>query len=377
MSRAESRTIPAIVETGRITNVDIERWSVDAVSEHAGKHWFDIQVSSPYFHYMNGEGVYTVPEVGALVWVCSPSTGEFSAPFIMGFQAPHDEENESFRCGRQSYNPGDIILRTRDENFIVVRRGGVVQIGATPTAQRMYIPIQNLIRDFCENYELNTFGGELIWETKRDEETTTGDAMTTFNLLVKQLANDPLHIAELTIGSHGEDEPTTMKLVIWTDGTDQREAMITLELKNDGDVVWNIEKDHEMNVTGEMRTTVEGDISTTTSASWLLSADENIDAHAAKKAILTCENREVTAEKSYVLACDKPDSIKFGGPNATEPGVLGNQLVTVLNQICTVISNLQYVCSIPASPVPVVGAAAISGPQGNLSQILAQKVKLE
>ncbi len=60
MSIAESRTIPALVETGRITNVDIERWSVNAVSEHGGKHWFDMQVASPYFHYMNGEGIYTV-----------------------------------------------------------------------------------------------------------------------------------------------------------------------------------------------------------------------------------------------------------------------------------------------------------------------------
>ena len=374
MSIAENRTIPAIVETGRITNVDIERWSVDAVSEHGGKHWFDIQVSSPYFHYMNGEGAYTVPEVGALVWVCSPSTGEFSAPFIMGFQAPHDEDNESYRCGRQSYNPGDIVLRTRDENFIVVRRGGVVQLGATPTAQRMYIPIQNMIRDFCENYELNTFGGELIWETKRDEETKTGDALTKFNLLAKQKSDDPEHIAELTIGSHGEDEPTTMKLVIWSDGTKDRTAQIKLELKNDGDVVWNIEKDHEMNVTGEMRTTVEEDISTTTKKSWLLTASENVDVSASKQAVLTCDDRKVTANKSYVL---DSSNIKFGSSGATEPAVLGKELATVLQGICGVIAGLTYTCSIPATPVPVMGASAISGPQGQISNILAQKVKVE
>lgn len=371
--RAEDRTFPATVETCRITNVDITRWSVDAVTEHANKQLFDIQVMSPYFHYINGEGVYTVPEVGALCWVCFPSSGEFAAPFILGFQAPHDEVNESFQSGRQSYNPGDIVMRTRDENFIVLRRGGVIQVGATPTCQRMWIPINNLIRDFCENYELNTFGGELIWEVDRPEKSGDGAALAKFSLLAKQKADDPQYVAEMTVGSHGEGEPTTMKLVIWSDGTDDRTAQVMLEIKNDGDVVWNLEKNHEMNISGEMRTVVEKDISTETKASWVLSASENIDMYASGDASLQCSANTVKADSHTVDS----SAIKFGSASALEPGVLGLQLVTVLQAICTVIQNLQYTCAIPATPVPVIGAAAISGPLGQIAGILAQKVKLE
>jgi hypothetical protein len=369
MSQAESSTIPAIVETVRIVNVDIDRWSVDAVSEHGNKHFFDIQVASPYFHFMNGEGIYTVPEVGALAWVCSPSSGPRSAPFIMGFQAPHDEDNDSFQCGRQSFVPGDIVLRTRDENFIIIRRGGVVQIGATPTAQRMYIPVQNMIRDFCENYELNAFGGELTWITERDEKTTDGSALTKLSILAKQKADDPKHIAELTIGSHGEDDSVTMKLLVWSDGTKEREAQVMLQVTNEGDVTWDVENDVTMNISGEMRTVVEKDISTETKASWLLSASENVDIYASKELKVECDDSTLKA-KSHVV--DSSD-IKLGGSGATEAAVLGDMLVSTLDKMCIVISAL--VCTAPGAPVG--GATAISAVQGTLSTILAQSVKVK
>lgn len=372
--KAESTVLPAIIETCRIVNVNIETWSVNVMTEHGGKYEEDIQIMSPYFHYHNGEGMYVVPEVGALAWVCFPSTGDGAAAFILGFQAPHDEDHDSYACGRQSFNPGDIVLRTRDENFIVVRRGGVVQIGATPTAQRMYIPIQNVIRDFCENYELNTFGGELIWETKRDEETTSGDALTKFSLLAKQKADDPLHIAELTIGSHGEDEPTTMKLLIWSDGTKERAIKVQLAIKNDGDVVWDVEKDYVMNVGGEILITAEGDISHLTKANYVVSADENIEVSSSKKHEVVCENSVIQAGKSHVV---DSAAIKLGSAQAIQPAVKGTDLVTVLNQICTVISTLTYQPTGAPSPVPVIGAIAIAAPQATLTNILAQKVKLE
>jgi hypothetical protein len=43
---SEDRYFPAYVESVRIVNVNIDSWSVDAVSEHANKKFFDIQVMS-------------------------------------------------------------------------------------------------------------------------------------------------------------------------------------------------------------------------------------------------------------------------------------------------------------------------------------------
>lgn len=369
-SVSESRFGPATVETVRITNVNIEDWSIDCVSEYGNKNYFDIPVMSPYFHYANGEGIYVVPEVGAMGWLCIPSSGRRAGPFLLGFQAPHDEDNDSFRCGRQTFTPGDIVLRTRDENFLTLRRGGVVQIGATPTAQRMYIPINNVIRDFCENYELNTFGGELLWKTVRPDKSDKGDGKTKLSILAKQKSDDPKHIAELSMGSHEGDDALTMELKIWSDGTKNREIKVTLQITNTGDVYWDIQQDYITRVKGEMQTLVEKDTYFETKENFIVDAAKQIDLSADTKYLLSCDASEVTAKSNFVVDCS---SIKLGSAGASEPAILGNQLVTVLNAICTVI-NAGIICVAPGSPA--VGAA-ISSAQGMISGILAQKVKVE
>lgn len=217
-SMTESEWLGAEVETARIINVNIESWSVDCIAEHANKRYFDIQVMSPYFHFANGEGIYVQPEVGALCWICVPSSGRFAAPFVLGFQSAFDTDFNNFRGGRQTLNPGDIMMRTRDENFLILRRGGVLQVGATPVCQTMYVPIGNVIRHFCEQYELNTFGGVLEWKNTRTDETADGEVLTTLTLKVKEKVSTPEHDVLLTIGSHGDGAPTRLLLEVMDSG---------------------------------------------------------------------------------------------------------------------------------------------------------------
>lgn len=376
-SIADGNFNPAYVEKVRVINVNNVDWTVNVVTFEAGKRHFDVQVMSPYFHYDNGEGMYVMPEVGALGWICYPSSGGFDTPFLLGFAAPFDEGSASFRSNRQTLQPGDMMMRTRDENFVIVRRGGVVQLGATPTAQRIYVPVRNFIRDFCENYQLFTFGGELTWITERDDKTETGDAPTTFRLKAKEKANDKEHIAELTIGSHEGDEHLTMKLVIWTDGTEDRETRVTLQITDEGDVTWDIERDWTQNIIGKMTQRVTEEISIETEKSYKLSAKKNIEVTSDADHKVTCANSEVKADEHKV---DAPKIFLGGG--ASEPGVLGDTLVGVLKDICSVISKLEFTDTHgPAPPgpgkLPVLGAAAISGPQGKLDTILAQITKIE
>ena len=79
-------------------------------------------------------------------------------------------------------NPGDIGMTTRDGNFIMLRRGGIVQLGATAMAQTVYIPIRNYIKQFCENYELHTLGGDVEWRVDRVESDPSGQAPSTYLL---------------------------------------------------------------------------------------------------------------------------------------------------------------------------------------------------
>lgn len=341
---------PAAVETVRVVNVNIEDWSVDCVSELGNKRYFDIQVASPYFHFVNGEGVYVMPEVGCMAWLCKPSTGRFSTPFLMGFQAPFDTDHVSYRSGRQTLNPGDIMLRTRDENFLVLRRGGVIQIGATPTAQRIYVPLQNMIRDMCENYQLFSFGGEMKWVTERDDKTDDGSVPTRLEIHAKQKANDPLHVADLTIGSHEEDDTLILKLVVWTDGTKEREAQVRLDITNDGNVTWNVENDWNLTAAQNIiLKALEGDYSVTTDKGKMTwSSKDNMKMTSQGDWNVEAKGAKIKADNIINLDSSK---IRLGGSDARYSAVKFEALETFLEALIGVIMGL--VCASTGAPIGV------------------------
>lgn len=352
-SVSSQRYVPATVETGRIVNVNIRDWTVDAVSEHGDKKFFDIQVSAPYMHFTNGEGIYCMPEVGAMCWICKPSDGTFSAAFVMGFQAIHDEEEDSFRNGRQSLNPGDLMMKTRDENFLILRRGGVVQVGSTPLAQRIYIPIGNAIKDFCENYELHTLTGDLVFENFRTEETTTGDVITKMTLGVREKAKDPQHIATLSIGSHGEGDPTTLWLGITESGEDSAELKIELKMTKEGDVEWTVRKNFTLTVDGDHTTTVGGARSAAVTGDDSVTA-KNISMEASVDALLKAAVN-ATMEATGGIATVKGKTLAkvdaqlvHLGEGAAHPVPYGDVVLSAITGIYNTLLTMQS--SAPGSP---------------------------
>jgi len=367
LSVAEGEWKPASVETCRIINVNIEQWSVDCVSEHGNKRFFDIQVMAPYFHFLNGEGIYAQPEVGALCWVCVPSSGRFAAPFVMGFQSAHDDDFDSFQGGRQALNPGDIMMRTRDENFLILRRGGVVQIGATPTAQRFYLPIRNFIKDFCENYELFTFGGELTWLTQRDDQTTDGKALTTLTFKVKEHADNKLQIATLSIGSHGDSDKTTLKLEINDSGDDGNKVMVSLAITKEGDVGWTLEKGFAIEAKENVQiTSLEKDITVKAAKGQVLVQANKAATMKSDTDAATVEGQTMAVLKSGTKAMLDAPMMHLGN-GAASPLVKGDMLVSLLGTLITQIST--FACGPPGSPV--VAAPAIASLSGQLSGLLS------
>lgn len=203
---------PALSLQAKITNVNMVNWTVDVVSQF-DRHWFsDIQVLSPYLHPNNGEGIYVMPEVGAVCQICVPS--DSSPPYVLGFLAPMETSggnqlqdpsdpssasttapdgtqtadpdagtssdapagtrsrggstpspnvDASFAAGRPPSQPGDIVMRTRDGNFLILHRGGVLSYGSTELAQRIYIPIGDKILDVSKDYTHQNIGGTIHW----------------------------------------------------------------------------------------------------------------------------------------------------------------------------------------------------------------------
>jgi hypothetical protein len=193
---------------GRIININLVKWTVDVIAQFDRKKYFNIQVGSPYLHHANGEGFYVMPEVNATVMVCLPS--DSTAPFVQCFimptetmnasaddaplgttqhaQAPANPTDSSFAGGRPQAQSGDIVVRTRDNNFVILHRGGVLQIGSTPLAQRIYIPLNNLIMDVAENYEHQNSGGAILWGIQEGPSQSTYP--TTFMQTFRVFAGD-------------------------------------------------------------------------------------------------------------------------------------------------------------------------------------------
>ena len=214
---------PARIVQGKVTNFNLTKWTVDIVGQFDRTRYFNIQVGSPYLHHSNGEGFYVIPEVNATAMVCIPS--DSSAPFVICFvmaaetvdasapDAPQgtsshgapvaNPTDSSYSGGRPPANPGDIWVRTRDDNFVVLRRGGVLQIGATELAQRIYIPLNNQIIDVSQNYEHNNSGGTIAWGIQVGPSLTQYPA--TFMQTLRVFANDAA--ADIKIASGNVTNP--------------------------------------------------------------------------------------------------------------------------------------------------------------------------
>ena len=208
---------------GKVTNYNLTKWTVDIVGQFDRTRYFGIQVGSPYMHHSNGEGFYCIPEVNATVMVCLPS--DSSPPFVICFvmasetvdtstaDAPQgtsshgapaaNPTDSSFYGGRPPANPGDIWMRTRDDNFVVLRRGGVLQLGATELSQRIFIPLNNQIIDVSQNYEHLNAGGTIAWGIQVGPSTTQYPA--TYMQTLRVFAND--NFADIKIAAGNVTNP--------------------------------------------------------------------------------------------------------------------------------------------------------------------------
>jgi hypothetical protein len=242
----------AMIIEGKVVDVNTTLWTVDVISQFDQKWFLNVQLASPYQHSNRGEGIYVVPEIGAKCHVCIPSDGP--PPFVLDFimpsesipdatteDAPNGTEGSSsstFAGGRVKAKPGDIIMRGRDGNFIILHRGGVLQIGASELAQRIYIPLKNLICDISQNYRHYNSGGSHNWfiasaESESNPPTIhketyrllVGDARATIRVAhgpLKDVVAEPADGAtsdlnQLGIGV-GNDNPIVVEVVIAPDG---------------------------------------------------------------------------------------------------------------------------------------------------------------
>ena len=209
---------PAYIHEARVLNINFVNWTVDVQTQFDQKFFFDIQVGSPYMHPNKGEGFYVVPEVNAKCLVCIPSDGP--PPFVLAFIMPMESKDvpaddqtagsggtdgATFAGGRKRAKPGDIIMRGRDGQFVVLHRGGVLEIGASPVAQRIYIPLKNVITDISQNYEHHNSGGSINWGISSS--STDDNPETQFTQTFRLFANDEKADIRVAVGNVKQPTP--------------------------------------------------------------------------------------------------------------------------------------------------------------------------
>ena len=243
---------PAMIVEAKVVDLNPVLWTVDCISQFDQKWFLNIQVGSPYQHSKRGEGIYVMPEIGAKCHVCVPSDN--CPPFLLDFIMPQEsiqdatsadapdgtEEatDSTFAGGRLRAKPGDIIMRGRDGNFVILHRGGVLQIGASELAQRIYIPLRNLVSDISQNYRHYNTGGSINWFLASGESDTNpstirketyrllaGDEKATIRVAygpLKDVVPEPQdgsqsNLSQLGIGTE-EDGPIVLEVTIAPDG---------------------------------------------------------------------------------------------------------------------------------------------------------------
>lgn len=351
-------TVGAFVESGRVLDVDIDNFTLTVTTQYSKKPQSGITWASPYTHFVNGEGVYCMPEVGSLCWICFPSDG--NRPFVLGW-APAGDEGD-FRSRRKSMNPGDIFLGTRDENFLILRRGGIVQIGGGPLSQRMYLPVSNTIRDICENYNLKTLGGELNWITERTENDTDGQRPTKLTLTAREKAEDREPIAQLQVGSHGSGDKTILSILIKESGQQGAATQISLTLSKEGDLQFVVKKDVEWKVDGKFSIQAKQDITLKSDAKISLEGGSTVEIKGSSGVTIKATVGNVDISGTIVQMGSK---VMVG--NSPQPVALAIPLLTWLathfHQITAPIPGSPTTPPIVPPPIPAITSTTLLASQ--------------
>jgi len=226
---------PVRMINGMVVSVDRLKWTCKVKTDFHSNP-VDAEIM-PVYMGGAGNGLFYLPEVGSHVYLAYPSHKKM--PIIIGGSVLPDETvdgdgsidddgklkedgespSPSFLGNRPVLNEGDIMMSSEGGNFLIMREGGVVEIGSSQVARRYYVPISNFIRDFCSTYEMNAAGGQMSWSRRRGE-TTWGTIKQTdssgeeidvhktpveFNLDIKEFAEEP-PIISLKMGRIAEED---------------------------------------------------------------------------------------------------------------------------------------------------------------------------
>jgi hypothetical protein len=338
---SSSRFSPFYCEKAVVTDVNRKTWTCAVETMHSGKTHRDLQWASPYHDYHGGAGIHFMPEVGTHCYVALPVDN--TPAFVMCFIAPPavisaegddpvrstsspegSSTDVSYQSQRPDMNPGDIAMTTRDGNFIILRRGGILQLGATPLAQRIVVPVRNFVHDFFENYELAGPAGDVTWLVDRPELDPAGKAPCSWTFHLNEFATDKnatVRVRHLPLADAGKKK-TAWEISVAANGIDRNTGKVssptyTMMVLTTGAVTEMIGADRSVEIKGDDTLTISGKQTTTVKGDSKLAA-KNITLEASANATVVGK------------------AVKLGDAMAIEPAILGNMFLTWLSSVIVI-----------------------------------------
>jgi len=383
---------PAYIHEGRIIDVNLRTWTVDVRTQFDQKFFPNVQVASPYMHPNRGEGIYCMPEVNAKCLICIPSDGPppFVLAFIMPLESTDDPDTEdtdgtsgmgpaTFQGGRTRPKPGDLYMKGRDGQFVILHRGGVLQVGSTELAQRLYIPLGNIICDVSQNYEHHNTGGTVNWGISSS--STDENPKTQFFQTFRISANDEKADVRLAVGrvrqptpepagDAGEQSanaafglgegggnhmvvdlafaPQGFEAATGSPASAQKVTKFKFQFDATGNVFLRAEGNVNLRVKKKLRLVVDDEVTFSTKKSWRIVADDKVRIEGSKGVdilsssgpiVINGGDTPVAAVGSVVdvlitlpipITTSTGPGIIVPGPNARLTGIIANGVSTVL-----------------------------------------------
>lgn len=225
----------ARIESAVITAVDANQWTVSVTTVGSARRLHDCILPSPYMHPGGEDGIYSLPEVGASVYVCIPSEGD-ARPFILAYR-PVVGGGGSYAQRRRAIGPGDTAVLSRDGNGVFVRRGGVTEVLAGSLCRTIYIAPGNKILQYAEQYDLQLVGASYTWELFGKEEDPDGRYGARHSGTIRQFGGDEKPLVAWQVGAQVDPDLQSAPLLsvsMWDSGAGDQTRTFHLEADAEG-----------------------------------------------------------------------------------------------------------------------------------------------
>lgn len=381
------------VELARVMAVNVLDYSVDVLTDTNSTPYIGVPILTPWCTPDHMGGINFLPEVGATCYICI-ADGSY---FVLGFRVnggivdPDRSPGPNFTGKRDPLEPGDIVLATADQNQVVLRRGGLVQIGSTGLCQRIYVPIGNVIRDYFQRYHALSPLGEIDWghaqiaanDSFKDGSTSVAVRYNIKRTLQEDVSSKPYTLEVrygVLTGNTGNDAG-----ILDTSTTDAVHQFANLkgqsgtgvEQSMEGTLSFTIYNHAESGnnpnkVVYAFQVSKEGDNFVVAGGHVHMEFAKTLYVYAGEHITL-----ETKSGSNVRIRVGANDQIKLGSDDASNPAVLGNELKSMLNELITQIATHVHAAPGTSAPINVALFEAIRNTYiGPVVQIHSKTVKI-